>query len=283
MKELLLGISREADVASAWKTLIPTYKPGEVIGIKANMIAYGVPTQPVVIKALVDLIKAGMGIGGEQIVIWDRRLDEFTRRSDITPELMGATIEGTIESVDQDGNPVQGAGRGYEFGSTCLMGQKTHLSAILTRRCDHLINLGVMKDHPASGFTGVMKNHYGSISNPGCFHDDAVDGVVIVDRFGRTIPELNALDEIAGKTRLWLMDATIGSCKNGNMGPADCRPKRLLAALDPVAIDARGRQLRDEMRGKAGPSKETISANWLDKAATLGLGSQKPDLLSIEG
>lgn len=273
MKELLLAISGQTDLQSACRTVFPNYTPGQIIGIKVNVLNSWVPTHPELVRALVDLLKSGLGVGAEDILVWDRRLDELTN-SKITAETMGATVEGTLEDSDK-----QGIGRGYELGTICIAGQKTRLSSILTRRVDHLINFAVMKNHKASGFTGVLKNNYGVINNPGCFHDEIAEGVTTQSRFERAIPEINALDEVASKTRLWLMDAVIGICKRDTSDREDCYPSRLLAGLDPVALDVRGKAIRDEMRGPTlGPSPETISAGWLKTAERLGLGSLTPKL-----
>lgn len=145
---------------------------------------------------------------------------------------------------------------------------------MLTRRVDHLINFSVMKNHRAAGFTGCMKNNYGLIDNPGTFHNVRSGEVLIEDRVTSAIPEINALGEVTAKTRLWLMDAMIGVCMGDTADPADCHPSRLLASLDPVAIDARGRALRDEARVANGsaPSTEDLSEKWLERAESIGLG-----------
>ena len=269
INKLLLQLTGKVDVKAAWGLLLAKMMPGEVVGIKVNTLNAKVPTQPAVVKALVDSLKTG-GLAAEQILVWDRRLDELTKAG-FTDKTMGVKVEGTL-----DAPLTKGGSRGYESGTVCVGGWKTHLSNILTRRIRHLINVAVMKRHSESGFTGCMKNHYGTIDNPGDFHDKKNKALVVVEkRFERVIPSINALSEVAGITRLWMVDATIGVCKGGTEDSADCIPNRLLMGLDPVAIDVRAGQIRDEQRGSLGADSETISKDWLAAAERMGLGKQK--------
>lgn len=279
LKKLLLSLTARTDLAAAWATLLPGLAQGDVVGIKVNSLNPRTPTQPVVVKALVDLLKQGAGLAAAQIVVWDRRLDELTRAG-LTAGALGATVEGTWETITG-----KGAGRGYEYNAVCLGGSNTRLSNILTRRVDHLINVAVVKRHNESGVTACMKNHYGSIDNPGEFHDkrNKTTKKVLEKNFVRAIPALNALDEVAGTTRLWLLDATRAVCDAGTEDPPDCIPNTLAAGLDPVALDLRARQIRDEQRLILGvdAETETTSEGWLDAAVSAGLGMKKVDLNKV--
>ncbi len=277
LKKLLLGLTKQTDLDGAWRALLPGYQAGQIIGIKVNVLNDRVPTHPELVRGLVELLVEGLKLPADDLLVWDRRLDELDDAR-VTTETVGCPVEGTLEAPRE-----VGAGRGSELGTVCIGGRKTHLTNILTRRIDHLINFAVMKNHRASGFTGCLKNNYGLIDNPGDYHDEKRGEEVIERRFERAIPEINALPEVVGKSRLWLLDATIGVCKGDTSDPPDCFPKRLLASLDPVALDARGREIRDEQRGsKLGPSPETISQGWLDQCEKVALGSTaiRPELLT---
>ncbi len=274
--KLLLALTGKSDLKGAWSALIPGLAAGQVVGVKVNTLNSKVPTHPELVRAVCDSLRAGLGLSAQEIVVWDRRLDELTRAG-ITAEAMGVAVEGT-----QDNEREKGAGRGYEVGTICLGLRKTHLSNLLTRRVDHLVNLAVMKRHDASGFTGVLKNHYGSFDNPGDFHDKlGPGGSVLERRFAEAIPAVNALAEVATKTRLWIIDATLGVCKGTTESSVDCVPNKLLVGLDPVALDLRARQIRDEERGSLGPDPETISEAWLDAAAKAGLGTKAVKLQKV--
>ncbi len=285
LRELLCAVAARSTLREAWDVLLPDLnKGGQVVGIKVNALSPRAPTQPVVIQALVDLLREGSGgvaqASRPEIVVWDRRLDELAKAG-ITAAAVGAPVEGTWETA-----ALAGSGRGYEYTAICLGGRKTRLSNILTRRVDHLINLAVVKRHDESGVTACLKNHYGSIDNPGDYHDKRhqTTQAVLERNFVRAIPGINALDEVAGKTRLWLIDATLAVCQGGTESPADCVPNTLAGGLDPVALDLRARQIRDEQRALAGLSAdpETTSEGWLAAAAAAGLGRKQVALQRLK-
>ena len=114
-------------------------------------------------EELVGMLKAA-GIRPDKIVVWDRRLDEL-KAAGYDASKLGCRLEGTLDAPGK-----KGSSRGYEFDSVCVAGQTTHLSGIQTRGIDHLINVAVMKNHFITGYTGALKNHYGTIDNPGEFH-----------------------------------------------------------------------------------------------------------------
>jgi uncharacterized protein (DUF362 family) len=271
LKKLLLALTGQVDLRAAWGALIPALAANQVVGIKVNTLNSQVPTRPELVKAMVDSLKEGLSLRPDQILVWDRRLDELTKAG-LTADFLGATVEGTRDTV-QD----KGQGRDYELKPICLGGRKARLSNIITRRVDHLINMAVIKRHDASGFTGCLKNHYGTIDNPGEFHDQLGPGQTVLERrFAKAIPELNALTEVVSKTRLCVVDAIFGVAKGNTESPVDCVPNRLLLGLDPVALDARARQIRDQERGDLGPDPETVSSGWLEAAERMGLGSSTP-------
>lgn len=274
IKKLLLALTGAASLPAAWGQILTGWKAEHVVGIKVNVLSKRVPTHKEAVRALVQLLRDHAGVAADNILVWDRRLDELTAAG-FTEAYLGCRVEGT-----QDDAKAKGASRGYELGPTCIGGQNTHLSNIQTRAIDHLINFSVMKNHKASGFTGCMKNHYGTIDNPGEYHDQTGEGGVVLERrFVKAIPAINALDEVAGKSRLWLMDATIGVCKGDTDSDADCLPYRMLAGLDPVAIDSRGRALRDVMA--QGATQDSISGGWFDAAERVGLGKQAVKLETV--
>ena len=268
-----VALTGAVDLKAAWAVVLKDLKPGQVVGIKVNTLNAKVPTHVELVQALVQSLKVDGGVDTQQLLVWDRRLDELTKAG-ITAAAVGCAVEGTVDSTSARGN-----GRGYEESATCLGSDNAKLTTIQTRGVDHLINLSVMKNHKASGFTGCLKNHYGTIDNPGDFHNRMSGDTVVEDRFEKAIPTINALPEVAGKTRLWLMDAIVGVCKGDTDAYADCIPNRLLAGLDPVALDIRGREIRNTEAG--GATVETTSDSWLAAAERVGLGKSKLVLESV--
>jgi uncharacterized protein (DUF362 family) len=256
LEKVLLTLTGKAALHQAWDVLLPDYKATEVVGIKVNVLNPKVPTHPDWLKVLVALLKT-KGIKGDKIVVWDRRMDELIKAGYDDKEL-GCRLEATLDAPGD-----KGAGWGYELDSVCVAGKKARLTNLQTRVVDHLINIAVLKSHGVTGYTGVLKNHYGTIDNPGDFHGSI---------HKKAIPAINALDEVAQKSRLWLLDAVFGVSQGDTDSVRDCTPLALAASLDPVALDAYGRALRDR---QPQAKKETLSDGWLQASESMGLGKVK--------
>jgi len=278
---LIKKLSGEDELSKAWARLLPGYLAGQVVGIKVNTLNAKVPTHPEIIRELVASLKDHGGVQGGDILVWDRRLDEL-QKAGFKESVIGCRVIGT-----QDDTKSQGNGPGYESDGSCLGGEQARLSKIITRSgdqegIDHLINVAVLKNHFASGFTGVLKNHYGTFHNPGTFRDrvDAGSGKVLERRFEQAIPTINALPEVAKKSRLWLVDATIVVAKGDTDAAADTLMESLYGGLDPVALDVCCRAARDEKA--AGAVQDTTSQGWLEACERVGLGSATVKILDQE-
>ncbi len=64
--------------------------------------------------------------------------------------------------------------------------------------------------------------------------------------------------------------------------PPDAVPRRVLASVDPLAIDSRARALVDELRADAGdsPVNEKV-LGWLQEGYELGLGTLRHDVVRV--
>jgi hypothetical protein len=108
-----------------------------------------------------------------------------------------------------------------------------------------------------------LKNHYGSVNQPGRLHGNWCDPA---------IAELNAQDNIRKKTRL-IVGAAL------NVSPADWnRPERenaLLLSFDPVALDTVARDILARHRESLGLDTGILfdGARHLATAESLGLGT----------
>jgi hypothetical protein len=248
-----------------WPALLPDYVAGMRIGIKVNCLNPFCPTSVPVIRALVDSLKAGLGIAAEEIIVWDRRLDELTGLG-VTPAAVGATVMGTVASTTDRSGP------GY---SDCLCevtaGKRTRLSRILTDLTDVTIGCPVLKTHEVSGITASMKNVYGVIDNPGDFHDD----------LNVALPAIYALEPIRSRFRLHVVDALVAVTAGGTASPVDTIGHRLLVGQDPVALDSYALDLINQLREEKNiglPALETTFLGWLDQAHARGLGARTYDL-----
>ncbi len=251
-----------------WPTLLPDFAAGMRVGIKVNCLNPHCPTSVPVVRALVDSLKAGLGLGAEEILVWDRRLDEL-HACGITEAAVGATVLGTVNSTTDPDGP------GYEdCFCTLASGKRTRLSRILTELTDLTIGAPVLKTHEVSGVTGAMKNIYGVIDNPGEFHDD----------LNSALPELYAIAPVRERFRLQVLDALIAVTVGGTASPRDTLARRLLVGADPVALDSYALALVNQLRDEKGLGLQPVNSaalGWLDGAETRGLGQRAYQLVPV--
>jgi hypothetical protein len=144
--------------------------------------------------------------------------------------------------------------------------------------CHYLINVPVLK--ALDGYCGVtlsMKNHYGSIANPGDHHKDIME----------YIPLINSLPEIRQKTRLVLLDAIFGEYRwqNGRDQRYVSRVNKLVVSDDPVAVDTCGWRMIEKLRAENGLGPVAPQPSYIAGAAALGLGIADPagiELVELE-
>lgn len=213
-----------------WKTLV---RPGETVGLKVNALGgRGLSSNVQLVEAICERLQEA-GIRGSDIVIWDRDSDELER--------VGFRVSTT-------GNRVQCFGTDrvdYEEELVGFGAVGSRLSKILTRRCDVLINVPVLKDHDGAGVTIALKNMYGVIHNPNKYHPNGCNPY---------IADLNMLPAIRTKMRLTICDATT-ACFEGGPGykpQYSWKENALIVSQDPVALDYTGWQTIERKRAEKG-------------------------------
>ncbi len=242
------------DAKEAWAAL---FKPTEQIAIKVNAFQNStIWTHAPLVQAVTDsLVEAGHP--AEQIVIYDTTNYEL--------ETAGFTI-------NKDGPGVRCYGTESHYKDGWKVGDaNVQLSTVLLD-CDALINMPVLKSHMIAAMTYSLKNHYGTVSNPGSLHG-SIDA---------TIARLNALPEIKGKTRLIIGDALEANLRYSNSWPywkADWKGDSIVMSYDPVAVDTVGAQIL----GKALEDEEFTSraVAGFDEAAKLELGTNVPANMNV--
>ena len=241
-----------ADSLDVWRTL---FDPQERVLLKVNCIAAGGPTQPVVAYAVAQRLQDA-GLPAENIRIFDRTDWELTdagyqfNEGSAGIQCFGNRGEGT-EAV------IAGAGVRFfrEFDDY-----------------DAIINLPTPKSHGIAGISCAMKNHYGSINQPGALHGGGCDPA---------LPELNAHPLIKDKTRLIIAAALAVSPFDWNKPERD---QRLLFSFDPVALDTVARDIlvaHYQAQGADGGGLVT-GAHYLATAESSGLGATDAGYIELQ-
>jgi hypothetical protein len=144
---------------------------------------------------------------------------------------------------------------------------------------DFLINAAVLKDHNGATVTLTMKNHYGTVNNPGSLHNGASYTC------NPDIPALNQQirDVVVPNNiqKIFIVDGLYAKVNWGPSGSPNCNPKKMLMSFDTVACDFQGQNLINEERLNMGYN--TISAPHITTAAAspYNLGSTDIDLVEI--
>jgi hypothetical protein len=123
-----------------------------------------------------------------------------------------------------------------------------------------------------------MKNHYGSVQFPSMLHYP----------IDQSIAELNALPPIKDRTRLVIGDVLEANLQYSSGWPyweADWKGDSILMSFDPVAHDALGMQILEQLQTEnqaalSSMLRDTATA-YLKIAAELGLGTHDPQNMEV--
>ncbi len=246
------------NVGDAWLNLLPNFSPSDLVSIKVNCINRSLSSHPEVANAIAEgLIEAG--VKENNIIIWDRTNHELTAAGyRYNSGNTGVQCFGSNES-----------GWGYEK-PVRVADRNLRLSKILSIS-DHVINVPVLKDHGMAGVTLSMKNHYGSVDNPGSLHNNECDPY---------ISELNNLADIKNKTRIIVLDAILGIYSGGPGGQPQFAYNSVIFGQDPVAMDYQGWKILDSERQKRGWNLE--KPRHISTAAKIGLGTDDPNNIHVD-
>jgi uncharacterized protein (DUF362 family) len=249
------AMTGKTDPADAWKEI---FAPDDRVGIKVNCLpGRNLSTHPAVALAIAEGARIA-GVPDERIFIWERRENEMERagftinRNGPGPRCLATDSPG----FGYEGMPEESGSIGSCF------------SKIVSKECTALVSVPVLKDHDLSGVSIGMKNFFGAIHNPNRYHDNNCNPYV---------PDVMLHPYIRGKLRLVLCDALTAQCQGG----PSFVPKHawsysgILAAADPVALDATGWHIIEDRRKETGlpPLKEVGRYPvTIETAAEKGLG-----------
>ena len=249
----------------AWKSIVPV---GKVIGLKTNGLGgRGISSHAVLVMAIAERLQQA-GVKPGNILVWDRNARDL--------EVCGLTIATDPGKVRCYGSDV--AGYEDEPVSTSS-GVSINLSKILTRQCDMVIGVPILKDHSMAGVTFAMKNMYGVLSRPQDLHADGCNPGVA---------DLNAIPVIREKVRFTIGDA-MTSVYDGGPGFHPERlwqPNAIIVGEDRVALDQTAWQIIERKRAEAGmPTLEAAGRppRYIATAAdaTHRLGVNNPEHINL--
>jgi uncharacterized protein (DUF362 family) len=211
----------------AWKKIVT---PGQTVGLKVNCLGgRGISTSTVLVDAICERLQQA-GIRQENIVVWDRS------ESDL--EEGGYRARQKMRVVGNDS-------AGFEDDLAVFGQVGSRLTNTVTRTCDVIINLPVLKDHGVTGMTAAMKNFYGAVHNPNKYHPNGGNPYVA---------DVNMLEPIRRKVRLHICDALTVQYEGGPSFRPQFNAKHdtLLISRDPVALDYNGWQIIERKRAEKG-------------------------------
>jgi uncharacterized protein (DUF362 family) len=263
---LSLGLARLTGVPEARDGLARLFARDARVGIKINTIGgRTISTRPELSLSLAALL-TGNGWPERNVVIWDRTNRELR---DAGYHLSDRPDGLKIFATDT-------AGAGYETDIFTHRNIGSLFSTIQTNFVTASISLAILKDHGLAGITAGMKNYFGAIHNPNKYHDSHCDPF---------IAELFESEPIRSKHRLSVLDALVVQYHRGPSFHTQWaeRSEALIFSQDPVAADAVGWRLIEDLRAKKGlPSlkEEGREPVFLATAQKMGLG--QADAASID-
>jgi len=247
---------------AAWKKAV---RPGEVVGLKVNCLAgRGISTNVHLVEAICERLQQA-GVPKKNIVIWDRLNADLERA--------GFRLESNADRIRCIGNDTLGYEQELEISGSA----GSLLCRTLTRVCDVVINLPVLKDHGIVGVTMALKNLFGAIHNPNKYHLNAGDPYVA---------DVFAMPPVRKKVRLTICDAITAQYEGGpSFMPQWTWPYNgLLVAEDPVALDYTGWHIIERKRGENGLKALQDfkrAPAYIATAASYKLGTNDPRQIDV--
>jgi len=249
----------------AWKRIVPVDK---VIGLKVNGLGgKGISTHAALVMAVCERLQQA-GVKPGNILVWDRTARDL--------QACGLTISTDPNHIRVYGSDVAGfEDQPVAFGSAV----NVKLAKILTRECDMVLNLPILKDHEMAGVTFSMKNMFGVVKHPNELHADGCNPGVA---------DLNCIPVVRQKVRFTIGDA-MTSVYDGGPGFHPERlwqPNALIVGEDRVALDHTAWKMIERKRAEVGmPTLEGVGRPPLYIATAAdpahGLGYNDPQHIHL--
>jgi uncharacterized protein (DUF362 family) len=213
-------------------------------------------TSPALVEAISERLRQA-GVAAKDIVVFDRLSEDL--------EAAGFHIADRSGRARVAGNDAFG----YEEDLAVYGSAGSLLSKAVTRVCDGIVNVPVLKDHSIAGVTIALKNLFGAIHNPNKYHTSAGDPY---------IADVYMLPPIRSKVRLAICDAMTAQYEGGpSYMPQWSWPlNALLVARDPVALDYTGWRIIEAKRAEMGLKPLDPRPSYIATAASRGIGTNDP-------
>ena len=291
----LRELTGERDVKKAWLTFV---SPEDVIGLKLNPIGGKLlSNRPEMVDVLIEGLTAA-GIPRSHIILWDRRLFQleeagFTQDRYPGIRIMGTEMKGpnndfydengelwAKDNIDRD-YPSYSAGVEMKYNKDMLPymineGKESFFTKIVTRTCDKIINVPVLKNAGPT-VTLCLKNlSYGSLSNTSRLHRI----------WNNSVAEPNAVPCLRDKVVLNIVDG-LKACYEGGPG-ANAQyiyfANKMFFGTDPVAVDTIGHEymIKERMTRGVQQLEDRSRRAYLEIASRLGLGTHERDKIQLK-
>jgi hypothetical protein len=289
VNQLLLAVTQQPDVASAWRSLV---SPNDKVGIKISAAGGELfTTHRDVVNAIVDgLVAAGQS--RSSIIVWDRSLggikeagyvgnegyqlrsiaprDGYDPKATVSAPFLGNLIWGDLDYLG-------GKGETPILGDDTNTSSVSHIAGIVTQEVTKIINVPVLSNSERNGIAGCLYN----VTLPNI--DNWRRFGIPPDYGASSIPEIYSDPRIGGKVVLNIMDGLLAEYAGGPLSQPNYSVQfdTLYASKDPVAIDAVVARRIELWRKKAKFPSIVRTAAHVSVAAQMGLGHAGQSLIEI--
>ena len=299
----MLELTHADSVEEAWREL---FEPGDVVGLKLNPVGQpAVISSPEMVRAIVARLER-IGIPHKDVVAYDRYGQQFqsagfvewlpegvrwTSGSKVNPQIQ-LDMEGYEPDVYMEMPLIHPAYLSdYTIDDPHL--RRSYVAKWVTRDCNKIINLCVLKHHQSAGVTLALKNiSHGFVNNVSRSHVTTT-----ANACGLFIPAVVDLPVIRQKVVLNILDG-IKAAYHGGPGTTvenySWEHRTLYVGTDPVALDKTGWREIDKKRLEVGRApiafmKPDEHSRWLngqvehiELAGNFGLGEFDDEKIRIE-
>lgn len=263
----MVDLTGASDATEAWRMF---FEPGDVVGVKVNPV--GKPkaiSSFELVHEVCDGLK-GAGVKPQDIVVFDRYRKQFmdAKYHKKLPE--GVRWEGSVHDYDDVQLDIEGydpdvyreidlaAVNHHDPNDDRI--RRSHLSLIVSRKVNKIINLPVLKDHGSAGVTLALKNmSHGFVNNVARSH-----GSGTTNACNTFIPAIVSMQPIREKVVLHILDGTTAVFEGGpGASIATIWNNRTMHfATDPVAMDRIGMEIVDKVRLQKGLAR-VAQSYWI--------------------